>query len=72
MTADKLSECVVAIPEFAKHGHAWDAMRAMPAVRDNVHESVYRAYHVLDYVRRMISRGDSVDTIDEFLRWVLR
>jgi hypothetical protein len=61
---------VVAIPDYAKHSHTWDAMRAMPTVRGDVHESVYRAYHVLDYVQRMISRGDSLDTIDEFLRWV--
>ena len=39
----------------------------MPTVIDNTHESVYRCYHVLNHVKIMLERGDSVETIMEII-----
>lgn len=35
----------------------------MPTVIDGTHESCYQAYQILMYVRRMLERGDSHQTI---------
>lgn len=37
----------------------------IPNTRDNVHESVFRAHHILDHVLIMVERGDSKETIFE-------
>lgn len=66
----KPREMLVAIPDLNKH--RWDAIRDMPIERDKIHESVFKAYHVLDEVESMVLRGDSMDTIETFLRWVKR
>lgn len=36
-----------------------------PTTHNNVHESVYRSYHILEYVLLMVERGDSRETIYE-------
>ncbi len=41
-----------------------------PTVLNNTHESCYRAYHVLKQVLEMVKRGDSKETIFEFLELV--
>lgn len=42
----------------------------MPTVVDNVHESVFRAYHTLYYVKTMVERGDSKETIIDFIDFI--
>ena len=37
----------------------------MPTVNSNIHESVFKSYHVLAKVLEMIERGDSKETIQE-------
>jgi len=36
----------------------------MPTTFNNVHESIYRSYHILNLVLEMIERGDSKETIN--------
>lgn len=38
-------------------------IQRMPTVIDNVHESVYRSYHILETVLEMLRRGDSSETV---------
>ncbi len=38
-------------------------IQSMPVVYENIHESVFRSYQILDYVILMISRGDSKETM---------
>jgi len=40
----------------------------MPTVNDKVHESIFRSYHILEYVLIMVERGDSKDTIMEVVK----
>ena len=54
----------------------WDAVRAMPTVVEEipsqsrgVHESVTRAYQILEIVKDLLARGDSATTIAEFIQW---
>lgn len=39
----------------------------IPTKIDNTHESVYRAYNILEVVKEMIKRWDSIKTIE----WVI-
>jgi hypothetical protein len=39
----------------------------MPTVVDNVHESIFRSYHILGYVVKLINRQDSKETILEIV-----
>jgi hypothetical protein len=41
----------------------------LPTVVNNTHESVYRSYHILRKVLEMIERGDSKETIFEFVEF---
>lgn len=36
-----------------------------PTIIDKNHESLYKSYHILNYVLDMVQRGDSKDTILE-------
>jgi len=45
-------------------------IKSMPTVRDNVHESVYRSYQILEKVKEMLSRGDSKETIIETIKYL--
>ena len=38
---------------------------SMPTTIDNIHESCYKSYHLLEYVLVMVNRGDSKETITE-------
>jgi len=38
-----------------------------PQVINNTHESCYRCYHILNYVKIMVERGDSKETIIEVI-----
>lgn len=40
-------------------------IQQIPTVKDNIHESVFRSYHILRYVLKMLERGDSEETIFE-------
>lgn len=57
----------------------WDKIRETPTsfsaeaqrIANGVpmHESLLRSYHVLDEVKDMLDRGDSPQTVREFVRW---
>lgn len=40
-------------------------IKTMPTCVNNIHESVYRSYHILNKVLEMVNRGDSQETINE-------
>ena len=40
-----------------------EEIKAMPIVYDNVHESIYKSYAILELVKEMLLRGDSGETI---------
>lgn len=40
-----------------------------PQDTKGLHESLFRSYHIVEQVYRMLSRGDSVETILEFVEW---
>lgn len=42
-------------------------IRELPTVIDNTHESVLRAYQILEKVKVMLERGDSPDTVLELI-----
>ena len=42
----------------------------MPKVMNNVHESSYRTWGILEYVEQMVSRGDSKETILEIIKFM--
>ena len=42
-----------------------DKIIEMPTIYNNTHESIYRVFHVLEYVLDMVDRGDSKETILE-------
>lgn len=35
----------------------------MPTIKNNYHESSTRAFHILEAVKKMLARADSLDTI---------
>jgi len=41
----------------------------MPTAYNKVHESVYRSYCILEQVKEMLKRGDSIETIKDIIRW---
>jgi len=41
-----------------------------PKIRNNVHESVYRSYHIIEYIKEMIKRGDSKETMLEIIEFM--
>ena len=43
----------------------YNRIQRMPTTLDNVHESVFRSYQILEKVKEMLSRNDSVETITE-------
>lgn len=45
-------------------------IKTMPTVRDNVHESVYRSYQILELVKEMLLRKDSKETIIEIIKYL--
>lgn len=57
--------------------HPWDVVRAQPTTLETipagargVHESVLRSFQILRQVKTMLARGDSNDTIQDFIEWV--
>ena len=42
----------------------------MPTTYKNIHESIFKSYHLLDYVLQMIERGDSKETIFEMVEFM--
>jgi hypothetical protein len=43
------------------------AIKNMPTVYNNTHESIYRSYHTLALVCEMLGRGDSSESIKEVI-----
>ncbi len=57
----------------------WDWIHDRPTVvteippgSKGVHESLLRSYQVLTHVKQMLSRGDSVVSVVEFIEWAER
>jgi len=46
-----------------------EQIRDMPILIDNSHESVLRAYQILEKVKEMIKRKDSLETISEIIKF---
>lgn len=44
----------------------------MPQVFRNVHESTYRAYHILGFIMQMVERGDSPETIKQMHEFLMQ
>ncbi len=60
--------------------HPWDEIRATPTTLERAvierertatgwHESLLRSYRILRQVKTMLERGDSPETIGEFIDW---
>jgi capsular polysaccharide biosynthesis protein len=45
-------------------------IKSMPTVIGNTHESVLRAYQILEKVKQMLERGDSKETIIETIKYL--
>lgn len=45
-------------------------IQKMPTKLENIHESVFRSYHILDHVLKMIEREDSKETIFEVVEFL--
>ena len=41
-----------------------------PTVYKDVHESIYRSYQILEYVKEMLLRGDSSETILDIIEQI--
>jgi len=41
-----------------------------PVTIGNVHESCYRSFSILESVKEMIKRGDSIETIKEYIEYM--
>jgi hypothetical protein len=49
------------------------AINAMPTTHDDsgkIHESIFRSYHILNYVLEMVNRGDSKETINDVVAFL--
>ncbi len=53
-----------------------DRIRELPTVIEvippcsrGVHESVLRSYQILERVKEMLRRGDSIKSVREFIEW---
>ena len=47
----------------------WETIRSLPVSVDKNHESLYRSYAILEVVTEMLERGDSQQTVLEFIRF---
>lgn len=45
-------------------------IQRMPTSLDKKHESLLKSYHILDYVLKMVERGDSKETILEMVSFL--
>lgn len=68
----------------APRPHRWDEIRSTPtsitrrfleemgleSIGHGLHESLLRSYRVVEQVKDMLDRGDSAETIREFIAWV--
>ena len=45
-------------------------IKSEPTVYKNVHESIYRSYQTLEYVKEMLLRGDSSKTILDIIEHI--
>jgi hypothetical protein len=41
-----------------------------PTILENIHESCFRSYHILEHVLKMIEREDSKETIFEIVEFL--
>ena len=49
--------------------HQWDIVRDFPTEKDKIHEVSFRSYQILAHVKSMLYRGDSTNTIKDFIHW---
>jgi hypothetical protein len=48
---------------FENMDFAIENIRSLPTIIDGCHESCFRSYHVMNYIKDMVTRGDSKETI---------
>ena len=57
-------------PPIPKKRNVIGEIAKKPTSYNNIHESVFRSYHLLDYVITMVERGDSKETIFEMVEFL--
>lgn len=50
--------------------HKFDTIKDYPTIYDDVHESVYRSYSILELVKEMLERWDSKETIIDMIKYL--
>jgi hypothetical protein len=50
--------------------HTLKQIQGRPTTLDNIHESCFRSYSILDHVLKMVERGDSKETIFEVVEFL--
>ena len=50
--------------------NSWEFIRKMPQDKNNYHESLFKSFHVLKEVERMLDRGDSGETVLMFINYM--
>ena len=48
----------------------FNKLKEVPTTINNVHESCYRSFQVLQDVKEMIKRKDSLETIEEYIELI--
>ena len=46
-------------------------IKEFPTVAHDVHESIFKSYHILRYVLKMVERGDSKESIREIADYLM-
>jgi hypothetical protein len=49
-----------------------EQIKELPNTVNNIHESVFRSYHILYKVLELIERGDSKETILEIVNYLIK
>lgn len=47
-----------------------EKIKNKPIVYENISESIFRSYHILNYVKEMLKRNDSKETIIEMINYL--
>jgi len=47
-----------------------DNIKNYPTLYDNIHESLFKSYQILQIVKEMIKRWDSIQTIEEIIEFL--
>lgn len=47
-----------------------EEIKSKPQTYSGVHESIYRSTSILDYIMKMVNRGDSKETINDVYNYL--